>query len=264
MKRFISVNQKGGVGKTFTSFSAVHYLADEGNRVLAVDGDEQANLSTTLSDYGTHGITASQLFSSQPLVLPTSGQRITALLADKEGLRRVEHSNMDDAELVANLRARLDELAPHFDYAVFDTPGSNSRVANALLVASDYAVVPCKVDQDSVTVSIEVLKRIYLVQQKWNPDLVSLGILVNEYDRRQPAQVKAWDEMRTNIAQYMLPFFISDRSAYREARAAGVPVWKLKGDDGDQHGPMKSAVREASKELRLVFKLLLEKVEVTA
>jgi chromosome partitioning protein len=267
MKRFIAVNQKGGVGKTFTSYNLAHHLADEGLRVLAGDGDEQANMSSTMTAFAPPGVAMSQLFGSAPLVLPEHGQPITMLLADKEGLRAVERSSLDDGQLVANLNARLAELAPRFDYAVFDTAGSNSRIANALLVASDFAVVPCKIDQDSIDVSVEVLKRIHAIQQSLNPRLVNLGILPNEYDKRQPAQVKALDTLLKSFPQFILPFSIADRSAYREARAAGVPVWKLKGEgDGDaaDSARMKTAARLAAHELRAVFSRLHARMEVAA
>ncbi|MEB0015129.1 hypothetical protein QN416_26390, partial [Glaciimonas sp. Cout2] len=80
------------------------------------------------------------------------------------GLRQVEKSDKGDDELETTLRARLADIADGFDYADIDTAGANSRVANALVVASDYAVLPCRIDPYSIDVATEVLKRIMFIQ----------------------------------------------------------------------------------------------------
>jgi len=258
VKIFIPANQKGGVGKTNTAFNFTHFLAEEGNRVLGVDGDEQGNYSRAMSDYVQAGTGASQLFGDTPIALPNAAGAITVLPADKEKLRAVERSGASDAQLVSNLRARLAELAPYFDYLVIDSAGSNSRITNALLFVSDFAVIPTKIDQDSIDVSVEVLKRIASIKSTWNPSMVNLGILPNEYDSRQPAQVKSLKALLGKYPQFIFPAFIADRSAYREASAARTPVWRLK---SETDGRPKTSARDAAVEMRTVFRMLLDRME---
>jgi len=51
MPKIISAfNNKGGVGKTTFLFHVAHYLADDGQRVLLVDGDSQCNLTAYALD----------------------------------------------------------------------------------------------------------------------------------------------------------------------------------------------------------------------
>lgn len=258
MKIFIPVNQKGGVGKTQTSYGFTHYLADEGKRVLGVDGDEQANYSRLMAAYAVDGIGASHLFGATPLALPpVPPGGISVIKADPAGLRALERSPVDDRELLRNLRANLAALAPHFDYAVFDSPGSNSRVANALLACSGFALIPTKIDQDSIDVSLRVFRRIKGIQADWNPALVNLGFLPNEYDARQPVQRESLKKMlgAVGIAQFPAGY-VHDRAAYREASIACVPVWRLRED-----GQMKSSTREAASELKVTFGMLFQRME---
>ncbi|MCS0585431.1 ParA family protein [Massilia pinisoli] len=258
MKIFIPANQKGGVGKTNIAFNFTHYLAEERNRVLGVDGDEQGNYSRVMSEYVQPGLGASHLFGDVSISLPQVSGAISVIQADREGLRTVERSSVSDAQLVTNLQARLAELAPSFDYAVIDSAGSNSRITNALLFVSDFAVIPTKIDQDSIDVSVEVLKRVASIKSTWNPALVNLGILANEYDSRQPTQVKSLKALLGKYPQFIFPAFIADRSAYREASAGRTPVWRLK---NEVDGRTKTSAREAAIEMRTVFRMLLDRIE---
>lgn len=262
MKKFIPVNQKGGVGKTTTGYNFAHHLAERGFRSALADADEQGNASKAMEPYTVANFNAADLFADKPLPLPQEFDRLVLIATDKKRMREIEQCDIEDAELVANLRARLDELAPHFDYITFDTPGSNSRVANAFLAVSDFTVIPCKIDPFSVDVSAEVLMRILFIQENFNPGLVNFGILANEFDPRQPAQVEDFKRLLALYHQYMFPKPISDRQAYREAAGAQVPVWRLKeGGDGENRNRIKSAAREAGKEIRAVFDILIDKME---
>jgi chromosome partitioning protein len=257
MKILAVVNEKGGVGKTHTVINVGHYTASVERRTLVADIDPQGNTSRTLKEFSLPGIDSSRLFDSQPIELPAAGGNLALLGSDRKALRDVERSTMSDGELVANLRARLAELAPYFDYVVIDTQGSNSRIANAVLAACDFALIPCKVDQHSIDVSVEVFKRVNALRLHYKLKVVNLGIMINEFDPRQPEQVKISEQLQTKYAAAMFPGIVADRSAYREAISAQVPVWNLR----DEHGRIKSAARDAAKEIRGVCQKLLARME---
>ena len=261
MKKLIFVNQKGGSGKSILSYNMAHYLADQGKRVLFIDGDEQANSSKSLAAFATPGLGALALFGHSFTALPVRQAGITLLHGDAR-LRMVEKTLCTDDVLVTTLRGNLDSIADHFDYAVIDTAGANSRVANALLVASDYAVLPCRIDPYSIDVATEVLRRILSVQQKFNPGLVNLGILPNEVDASSGAQHDWINQLSAAYPQFVMAMRVPRRSAYREACAAGVPVWRLRKENADgSQGDVKTSARIAGHEVRQVFKIIQNLME---
>jgi len=267
MRKFAAVNQKGGVGKTNTNCNFSHCLAEAGNPTLIINGDEQEDTNDMMIEYELPRIRTHHLFGNIPLEKSTPSGMLSLIASDREALREIEESSIDDLQLVINLQARLTELAPHFRYAVFDTAGANSRIANAFLIASDFVTVPTKIDEHSIRESVETIGRIGGIQTHSDPrmrneKLTFLGILINEYDPRQPFQVKQFGRLLEEHGDLMVPYAITDRQAYREAVSARVPVWRLRSDDGNH---VKTAARDAGKEILTVFayfKKLMDAKEV--
>lgn len=261
MKILCIANQKGGVGKSIIATNLAHYLVDQGARVLLVDSDEQGHSSRNLDDYfasfGTSALFNASIKTGQ------SKNKLVVLHGDKAGLRAIEKSELKDSALVATLCERLNDLSEHFDFCIIDTAGSNSRVANAMVVASGFVVVPCMLDPLSIDVATEMLKRIATIQQRWNPALVNLGILPNGLDANSPAQQQWLAQLLVAYKAYMFPGFVSMRTAFKESSDLGIPVWRLKADDKPDgtKGKIKTTAREAGNEIKAVFKTMLEKME---
>ena len=262
MKTLIFVNQKGGSGKSILSYNMAHYLADLGARVLFIDGDEQANSSKSLKKFAS-GVGASALFGEAIFDLPEGLTRI-ALLHGDASLRQVEQSGVSDGELVMRLRARLAQIADRFDYCVVDTAGANSRVANALLIASDYAVLPCRIDPYSIDVATDVLKRVAAIQKSFNHGLVNLGILPNEVDGKFGITHDWLEQLTGAYPQYVMRVSVPKRIAYREACTAGVPVWRLRSMRADgSAGAVTTSARAAGSEVRAVFDIIKSKMDAS-
>lgn len=252
-------NQKGGSGKSMLSYNDAFYLAESGYRTLYLDGDEQGNGSKPLGEFAVPGMVSSDLFQARPLepIEIVEGQNLYVLMADKPGLIKAERSALEDDEMVDLVRAQVARIARDFDYVVVDTAGSNSRIANSLLVSSDFVAIPCRIDSYSIDVAKDVLSRVAFIQQQWNPQLVSFGIVPNEFDATQPAQIDWLKQLMTHYRKHLFGGYVRKSGAYKEAAAEGVPVWRLV----DEKGRVKTAARTAGKEVRVVFEMMHKQME---
>jgi chromosome partitioning protein len=259
MKTLVIANQKGGSGKSVFGTQLAYCLAELANkRVAYVDTDEQSSSSYTLRACDT-GYKAHALFGAMP-VMVKNGAPMALFSADKEPLRLVEkmddsirldaHKNVVLPQIALNLRARLGELTPHFDWCVVDTPGSNSKIPNAALTAADYVIVPCVIDAYSLPVANDMLARIRAVQQHLNQKLQLVGILPMKFKANDREMVSHLKQLLTFQKDTVLPAKIGDRSAFPYASDHGIPVWKVD----------RSAAREAAKELRHAFEVIGAKI----
>jgi chromosome partitioning protein len=174
-------NNKGGVGKSTSALNVGFALSALGKRVLLVDMDGQANLTSVLPPRPPKGVRAdkgaeqpkhprviTEHFTSvktalQALIQPTRFDNIWLLPADEE-LSRIEPGGSarpnDELTFARNLRCPKlgipasvigsDEPLVAFDWIVIDTPPAQSHFARLALAAADYVLVPLKADSFSV------------------------------------------------------------------------------------------------------------------
>lgn len=133
---------KGGSTKTTTAAELVVALARRGGRVLAIDLDQQGNLTTRLgvdddtevdavaADVLTGNATAEQAAITAPAVPGADVLAGTHDLADLAGR----------PEVITSLRDYLPTLAGRWDHVVIDTPPALDLITLTALAAADVIV----------------------------------------------------------------------------------------------------------------------------
>jgi chromosome partitioning protein len=180
---------KGGCGKTTLIHHSAGALALTGRRVLAVDNDAQASLSSGM--FGAAAVeqmdpasTIAAVYSGlDPLpeqVIRPSGIPGVDVIAGSMAAARF---NLPEpyslpAETQACLRSFLAEIRDQYDVILIDNP-PNLQAANwAALVASDFLVVPLTPEDYSSMSLSPVLESIRLVMSGPNPAVAMLGLVL--------------------------------------------------------------------------------------
>lgn len=144
-KRVVVINKKGGAGKTTLSRMLIDHAVKKGSRVLAIDLDPQANLTTWLGVHQDSLIDndkeSSRIFSNaQPAVAVATSFGCDLIPASKTALLEAMERAISGKEIL--LRKFLSKVEKNYDYIVVDTSPSYVSLTRSAVVACPVLVVP--------------------------------------------------------------------------------------------------------------------------
>lgn len=185
---FTLANAKGGCGKSTVALNLSVCLAKSGHRTLAVDLDQQGNLSAAL------GTDLNQLkLTAHRFLIEEGGEIDHYLLEPRPRLKLLPNTIDIDADDLLEARKVNRELQlrkklkPHlreFDVVVVDTPPAmRSATLNGLAVA-DTLVIPVDSSYFALLGLNQLLQVVAAIRDAHKPDMV-IRALTTMYNRRQ-------------------------------------------------------------------------------
>jgi len=191
--RIIAIaNQKGGVGKTTTTFNLGVALSQRGKKVLLVDADPQGDLTTYMGWHNDNlEYTISTLMSRVIKFEEINPQ--DAILKHEEGVDLIP-SNLELASMEFNLvnaynRERtiskcLELLKDKYDYILIDCMPSLGMITVNSLVAADEVIIPVQSEFLAAKGMSHLMSHIYNIKHQINQNLSVGGILLTMVDKR--------------------------------------------------------------------------------
>ena len=144
-------NQKGGVGKTTTTFNLGVALAHAGKRVLLVDSDPQGDLTTYMGIHDPDNIPVTLSTLMERSIKDEDINSKEAILKHDEGIdlipSNLELSSMEVSLVNAmsrefTLRNCLSDIKDKYDYVLIDCMPSLGMITINALACADKVIIP--------------------------------------------------------------------------------------------------------------------------
>lgn len=219
------VGNKGGIGKTTITMNLAGCLSEQGRRVLVVDFNHQANLTTVFTDHPQITIMDLLLRGApiQEAIHKTSWANIDLIPADPS-LADLDANlaGNDDAQYL--LLEQLQSIDSNYDFALIDCPNSLAKATRMALVASRYFLVPIECQEWAVKASGQMLAYADKVRKRANPDLKLLGFVINKFDARRNVEKEYKALLNRTYGVEVFQSEFRNSVAYIEAATSRTPI----------------------------------------
>jgi chromosome partitioning protein len=232
MRTVAVLGLKGGVGKTSIVLGLAGAALQRKIRTLVVDLDPQGNCTGTLEPGETKSTLADVLADPKRSVLRNAiapsawGEGLDVLVGGEEAEAH-NRPDPDPTELgrLDHALSKLDAMAgnPPYRLVLLDCPPSLGQLTRSALVAADRALL---VTEPTIYAVAGVQRAFEAVahQRERNPDLHTLGVVVNRVRARSSEHNYRINELREIFGSLVLPTVLPDRSAVQHAQGAGFPI----------------------------------------
>lgn len=233
MEVWTVANQKGGVGKTTTVVALAGILAERGHRVLLIDCDPHASLT---SYFGFDGeeltTTLFSWFSNTPETTQETLDSVINLEEDNISLMPASlsqatldkrYSTKEGMGLVVAKVLKL--VADEYDYVLIDCPPVLGILLINALAACQQLIIPVQTEFLAIKGLERMMSTLKMVMNVQHQEMIGYTIVPTMFDRRTRASFQAIRNIRDAYGGHLwdkvIPVDTKFRDASRKQRTPG-------------------------------------------
>jgi len=226
MRAIAVANQKGGVGKTATVLNLGAALAEMGEKVILIDLDPQANLTSICGveevELSSHDVLMSEDIDLRDVVQATGMEGV--LVAPSEYALAAAEARLAGTERRQwRLAEKLKRLAEGV-IVIIDTPPSLGFLTVNGLTAAGEVLIPVQCAYLAMKGLQQLLRTIEGVQERGNADLRVLGMLLTMHDARTRHADQVKERLVEHFGDQVFETVIPRTVAFDYATVAAVPL----------------------------------------
>ena len=229
MGKIVAVaNQKGGVGKTTTAVNLGACLAEQGKKVLLVDGDPQGNATSGVGidkadvDECIYNVVVEDM-EAKNVVRSTAVENLSIIPATIQ-LAGAEIELVSTISREVRLKRALETVKDHFDYVIIDCPPSLGLLTLNALTAADSVLIPVQCEYYALEGLSQLLNTVRLVQKHLNNQLRIEGVLLTMLDARTNLGLQVTAEVKKYFQDRVYQTIIPRNVRLSEAPSHGEPI----------------------------------------
>ena len=221
-------NHKGGVGKTTSTASVGVAMARQGKRVLLVDLDGQANLTSIFLQEEAEESIYDSLVEKAPLYLVHIEDNLDLVPSNLNMSAAEAKMTMIMVQREMRLANLLASQKTNYDYILIDCPPSLGIVTINAFFAADEIYVP-------VAAEILPLKGMMMIEnvledlREAKPDIKISGVFVTRFDSRKNINKSVEEAVRAQYEDVVFQTHIRDHVSLSEAPGSGGSIFDYDG-----------------------------------
>lgn len=227
-------NYKGGVGKTTTTLNLATALHLQGYRVMVIDMDRQANLSSCtdwnpdleVEHYPTifnvlcedapipvYRSKSGLYYCPSTSIMNKVDQQLPTMRNPAMKLTRALQKAPDD-----HTGEGITDWTTDFDYILIDSPVGPQVLIDNILIAVNAVLIPVNLEGFALSGLQNYLAYMQEIKESENDELVNLGFLVSRRKTNIRGQRESEEELRKRYGKLVFPTPISEREAVAKSQ----------------------------------------------